>query len=521
MNITNKKFTPYLDSLILLVAGCISVFAFAPFNKSVLIMVSLVALLWVIDNQANDLSKRKILIYGFIYGLAYFNVQIYWIFYSLNSVIGAGFWVSLTAQVGFTIFLASYIVLAIFLYIRLKTGNKLLDYVLLFPVLWVLCEWLRGWFLGGFPWCEVGYSQVGNKLLNGFYPLLGSYSVSLITLTFSGIILLVMQANGVLNKQTTDSSLRKNVFRISIIYCSAVLALGSVLSSIEYTMPYGKPISVALIQGNVSETAKWSSDYALDVYAKAIKETKADIVMIPETAISEFAEELPEGYLAFIINAAKKNSANLIVGMPTIIDKYNNYQNRAILLTDPKQPYYAKYHLVPYGEYIPAKWLLGPIYKHILLPMVDFSPGKAYQAPLVVNNEKLAFNICYENGFATEISPAAANSTLMVNLSDMVWYGKTIAMNEHLQMSQVRALENQRTFIQSTNTSITAIIDPFGNVQAQLPIFKYGVLKNFVQGRVGHTPFENYGNYPIIMLCLLILGLIIAYRKKFLGQFYA
>src|SRR3990167_3018274 len=107
--------------------------------------------------------------------------------------------------------------------------------------------------------------------------------------------------------------------------------------------------------------------------------------------------------------------------------------------------------------------------------MVDFSPGKSYQAPLVAANQKLAFNICYENGFASELIAEAANSTLMVNLSDMVWYGKSIAMYQHLALSQARALENQRYFIQDTNTSITAIINPQGEVQSQLPIFTRGV----------------------------------------------
>jgi apolipoprotein N-acyltransferase len=188
-----------------------------------------------------------------------------------------------------------------------------------------------------------------------------------------------------------------------------------------------------------------------------------------------------------------------------------------MLLTNPAHPYYAKAHLVPYGEYIPAKWLLGPIYKSVALPMVGFSAGAAYQEPLVAANQKLAFNICYENGFNAELIQAAANSTIMVNLSDMVWYGSTIAKDEHLQISQARALENQRYFIQATNTGLSAIIKPDGKIQAVLPIFEKIILEDYVGGRIGMTPFEQYGNWLIIIWVSIIIILVFILRRfKFL-----
>jgi apolipoprotein N-acyltransferase len=234
--------------------------------------------------------------------------------------------------------------------------------------------------------------------------------------------------------------------------------------------------------------------------------------MLSETAVSQFEMNLPAGYLNRISALALANGANLIVGMPLIINKHYNYVNAAAVITAPGRPYYAKSHLVPYGEYMPMQWL-GFLYNYLSLPMVGFSAGSSTQAPIQAGTQKLAFNICYENGFASELIKAASDSTLMVNLSDMVWFGNTIAMNQHLQLSQARAIENERYFIQVTNTSITAVIRPDGKIQAQIPAFARAILKDKVQGRTGHTPFEIVGNFIIISLCFI--AIVVAFIRRY------
>lgn len=483
--------------LLAIFAGCISVLAFAPFSYPYVIVLSLLLLLLVIDDLGANSSKWKILGYGYLYGLAYFNTQIYWIFYSLYVKIGAGFFVSLIAMIGFTLFLASYIAGAVYFYVRLKTKIMLVNVLILFPGLWVFFEWLRGWFLTGFAWCEVGYTQVGNSFFRGFYPLIGNYGVSYLILSLTGALYLVVRSK--------PMQISKKYVRLAIFYCIAVFVVGALIQNNLYTTTFGRPIKVAILQGNISESVKWSDRTNLDIYKGLVEQAKADLILIPETAISQFEFNLPAGYMDSLVKIANSKNASLILGIPKVISEDNDYVNAAMLVTDPKHPYYAKAHLVPYGEYIPAKWLLGPIYKSVSLPMVGFSAGSTYQEPLVAANQKLAFNICYENGFSAELIKAAANSTIMVNLSDMVWYGSTIAKDEHLQISQARALENQRYFIQATNTGLSAIIRPDGKIQAVLPIFEKVILEDYVGGRIGITPFERYGNWPIIIWVSLII----------------
>jgi apolipoprotein N-acyltransferase len=487
----------YFRYLVLAIAGGISIFAFAPFNYSLIIIVSLVLLLVVIENCCNKQSSSwMILAYGYIYGFAFFIIQLHWVFYSLYKIIHAGFIVSVVALVGFSLFLATYIMLGVFTYIKLKTRYAAFNYLVLFPSTWVLFEWLRGWFLGGFSWCEIGYTQTNNQFFKGFYPLLGNYGVSWITISLAGVVYIILKNNSL-------SKIRHDL-RIAIIYVVILFLSGYAIKNIQYTKPYGKPIKVALLQGNVSEGTKWSSDDSLKVYEEMVSQAEADLILVPETAISQFEHNLPDGFLEHLTKIARTKKADIVVGIPKLLNE-TTYVNAAMLLTDPNHPYYAKFHLVPYGEYIPMRWLLKHVYATFSLPMVGFTPGAEYQEPIRAANQKLAFNICYENGFGTELLRSAANSTMMVNLSDMVWYGTAVTKDQHLQLSIVRALENQRYFLQDTNTSITAIIRPDGVIQSSLPIFEKRILTDYVQGRVGLTPFERFGNYIIVTIILIIL----------------
>ena len=496
----------YFKCAALVVAGILGLFALAPYNYFICTIIQLLILFWVINNLSPALTKWNIFSYGLIYGYAYFAIQIYWIFYFLYFVIHAGFWITFLAILCFPLYLGLYPAFAILTYIKLKSKSALYNQLILFPSLWVIFEWLRGWLLGGYPWSDIGYSALDLYSLRSYFTLIGEYGVSWLCVSLIGVFYLMINRSVTSKKQN----------RLAVIYLALIMLTGYALQPVQFTKPYGKPVSVALIQGNIGEGTKWTeAGNSLKIYAEIVKKTKADIVMMPETGISIFENNLPKGYLDTLESYAKTNGADLVVGLPKIIDKENNYINAAMVLTAPKRPYYTKSHLVPFGEYIPFRWLLGPLYNFIALPMVGFTPGAEYQPPLVVGNQKLAFNICFENGFGSELIRSASVSTLMVNLSDMVWYGKTIAMDQHLQLSRARALENQRYFIQETNTSITAVISPDGVIQSQLPVFKREVLNDYVTGRIGVTPFEIYGNWLIILLCLISIVFSLAYRFKY------
>jgi len=494
----------------LMFSGAFAVFAFAPFNHGLCLLISMLLLLAYVDNAIVLKSKTNLLLGGYCFGFGYFVAQLYWFFSSIYIVIGAPLIIALLAIIICNAYLALYVLASVWLYKKFVTKSAEFNFLFLFPSTWVIGEWLRGWIITGFSWGDISYTQVDNYLLQGWFPLIGSYGVSWITMSIIGFLFIVIK-----NNKTFLSGDRKLITltqRLAIIYFVILAITGYVIHDKQYTISYGKPTKVALVQGNITQTQKWSSKEILNtlgIYSSLISKAKADIVLLPETAFVVYDNYLPKHYLQDIISFAESNNAQLVIGMPKVINKKGDYVNAAVVVTDPQQKYYAKSHLVPYGEYTPYANLFSSFYSLIQLPMVGFSSGGKNQTPLVIANQKVAFNICYENGFGSELIDAAKEATLMINLSDMVWYGSTIAKDLHLQLSQARAMENQRYFVQETNTGLTAIVNPFGRVVAKLPEFRREILTDFVQGMIGVTPYQNYGNYPVIIICLLFIGLAI------------
>jgi apolipoprotein N-acyltransferase len=249
----------------------------------------------------------------------------------------------------------------------------------------------------------------------------------------------------------------------------------------------------------------------LNKYAKMVAQAKsAEIIILPETAISVFPDRLPPYYLNDL-QALAKNS-QIIIGMPLPLDPTGiSYSNAAILLNN--FTFYTKQHLVPYGEYIPLKSVLGSLYDNIALPMVNFQADDKHRQSLNINNTKIAFNLCYENGFGRELLEQSKISQIMVNLSDMVWYKDTWAKDHHLQMSIARTLENQRYWVQDTNSGLTVIISPQGKIVASLPANTQDILFYSVPLVHGLTPYQKAGD--LVIYWILLINIIFALLLRF------
>ncbi len=497
-----NKLKLYFQPMLLVFAAISCLFAYAPYNLVIIVPIVIAILLLHLDN----LNIKSSIKAGLIFGFVFFATEVFYIFYSLNYIVKVGFYLSFFGVCAFSLFLATYIVIAFVLYSYAKSSSKLFNYVFLFPACWVLGEWLRGYVLGGYPWSDFGYILVNNPLFFGYYRIIGEYGVSWLLVSISGILLLLG-----LN-YFKKNVLNKIEHLIAISFLAIILLIGYFTAQINYTTKYDKPFTVSILQGNVAVGTKWGNLDTLNMYKQLIESATGNLIIVPETGIANFEEYLPAGYLDSLASIASNKHAELLVGMPKLIDDEGNYYNTVTLLTNPDHPFYAKYHLVPYGEYIPARKELEWLYKDVTLPMVGFSHGPENQDAMIIRNQKIAFNICYENAFARELIHAAKDATLMINLSDMAWYGNSYAKDQHLQMSRVRAIENQRYFIQVTNTGLSAVINEDGVIQSILPTFRRLIATDIVQGRVGVTPFERLANYPIITLCILIIIFRIIFR---------
>ena len=192
----------------------------------------------------------------------------------------------------------------------------------------------------------------------------------------------------------------------------------------------------------------------------------------------------------------------------------SNYYNAVMMIADEKIDWYHKQHLVPFGEYLPLKFILGVFLDFLQIPMSDFSAGEV-QAPLLEANDiSLGISICYEDTFGEEVIKALPEATLLVNVSNDAWFGDSLAPHQHLQMARMRALESGRYMLRATNTGISAIIDEKGKIVKQSPQFKATALSAQVSLFKGSTPYVLWGNYPVVIASLILLLCLFFYQKK-------
>jgi len=302
---------------------------------------------------------------------------------------------------------------------------------------------------------------------------------------------------------------------------AALLALwttGGLLQQVQWTQPIGAPVSVSLLQGNVPQDLKWREDRViatLDTYRHLVLASPGKLIVLPETALPLFLEQVPPAYLTELATHAKANGGDLVVGVPERGADGQSYYNSVASFGSNPQQIYRKVHLVPFGEFIPFKPLFGWFLDLMHIPLGDFARGATTQRPLAVAGQKVAMNICYEDVFGEEIIRQLPEATLLANVSNDAWFGDSIAPRQHLQISQMRALETGRTMLRATNTGMTAIIDHTGRVTARLEPFHTDTLNGQVQGRSGATPYARWGNGPTLaLLALALAGTLIRYDGR-------
>ncbi len=407
-------------------------------------------------------------------------------------------WLSYLSTFLFCLFCASFIGIIGWFSLHRKSNFFLI------PFIWTFFEWIKGWFFTGFPWLTMGYSQVPSSPLVGFLSIIGVYGLTLILTSLALLISLIF-----LNKNK-----RSQLLKVGVV--TVVLVTGQLLKYMEWTEPSGEPISISLVQGNIAQDIKWQKEavtQTLQTYQKLIQKTKGQIILLPETALPLLVEYIPETFKKSILLHASKERAHVLIG--AIERQDTKYFNVVLNLDSDSSQVYRKSHLVPFGEFIPLKFIFQYIYTHYLnMPMNDLSRGSVRQEPMAIENQKIAFNICYEDVFGEEIIRALPSATILANVSNDAWYGRSIAAYQHLQFSQARAIETGRMVIRSTNTGATAIIDEHGVVKEILPTFTEGILEGYVQGFKNTTPYVFFGNWPVMTLCFIVLlGWVMRHSK--------
>lgn len=485
--------------LIALIAGALLPQAHAPFDHFWVAPLSYAVLFHLWSGQ----RPVQALWVGFAYGCAAFLAGVHWVYVSIHDYGLVHPLLASTITLGLVVFLAAYFGISGWLAARWFTNRGPVAWLAIFPAVTLLAEWCRGWVLSGFGWLAPGYSQTESWLM-GYAPVGGVYLMSWLVLASAGALL----------------ALAFGRWRLRAAVAAGLVVVwgsGYFLGNLRWSEANGNVISVALVQGAVPQELKWRPEQllsTLNLYRSLTEEAEGSRLIIwPEAAIPTLYAHA-EGFLGEIRDWARARDSEVALGILRDDPGGGTFQNTLVVLGE--QPaFYAKRHLVPYGEYFPVPGFVRRWLRLMSLPYTDAVPGARDQPPLNIAGERVGVSICYEDLFGAEQLHYLPEATLLVNVSNDAWFGDTIAPHQHLQIARVRAAEASRYLLRATNTGITAIIDPRGRVIARSPAFEPHVLRSAVQGFVGRTPYARWGNYPVVAgAALLLIGLSLHQRRR-------
>lgn len=491
------------DWIIAVVLGALTVGGYAPFSIFPLPLLTFAGLFFLFQRAAH---ARDAALVGFAFGLGWFLAGVSWVYVSLHTFGTMPAPLAAAATLLFCAYLALHPAAAGYLSRRFSLPPAL-NWLLFVPAVFTLLEWLRGWLWTGFPWLNPGYSQVPTSPLAGYAPVLGLHGITLLLLATAGALSLFRTGA----MRTRLHPLLPWVAVISLLWIG-----GAALKTVGWTEAAGKPLRVSLIQGNVAQDMKWREDHlraTLKHYLRLVRSSDAQLIVLPETALPLFLHDVPRDYLDALAAHARSRGGDLLLGIPERTSG-GGYTNSVVSLGTAQPQFYRKDHLVPFGEFIPLRPLLGFIVNQLAIPLQDFSRGGTAQQPLAVAGEQVAVNICYEDAFGEEIIRQLPQATLLVNVSNVAWFGRSLAPQQHLQIAQMRALESGRPMLRATNTGVTAVIAADGRVETMAPEFSEAVVTWTVTGRSGTTPFVRWGNYAALLLCMLLIAAALTLRKR-------
>lgn len=486
---------PWLSRVVAFALGAATTLVFAPAEWGILAPFLMLPLLFV----AMTLSPKDAGGHFFWFGFGLFLTGTYWIYISVHVFGNASLWIAVLLMVGLSLIMAAFLWLAGWLTSHLSHGEPLR---LLFvgPAAWVLIEWLRGWVLSGFPWLALGYGQIDLPLA-GWAPVLGVYGVSFMSMIGTAAMLALIMAEG-----------RQRLIALSIFVLPWIV--GGVLQAVDWTEAHGEAVRTTIVQGGVPQDQKWLLEHrqtTLDSYRNAtLSVPNSALVVWPEVSIPALDDQV-KSYLKVVNTDARRNQQTVLLGvLERSFERSKEGQvfNSVLMLGVSERQTYRKRHLVPFGEYFPVPESVRAWMRMQNLPHSDLIAGDDNQPLLLAaNGAKLAVAVCYEDAYGAEQLYAFPDADLLINVSNDAWFGDSVAPHQHLQIARMRALEVGRYSVRATNTGISAFIGPDGELLQTGKQFAPDLMTTEVRLHRGMTPYASVGNWPVITLCLSLLGL--------------
>jgi apolipoprotein N-acyltransferase len=494
-------------------SGILLVLSFPSFDFSLAAWVALVPLLY----QLSQSTPRQGLVGGAVMGVVCHIGLVYW----TSEVMVQYGGLSRPVSIAVLMTLVAYLTVFTMVFGGLAALAWRLDglrTVVVIPFVWVGLEYFRAYPWGGFPWCLLGYSQVG------VLPVIQAASVTGI----HGISLLIALVNVTIVYCLTGPGIKKALLAGAPVLMLLAAVLGFGFSELSKTVPE-PTYPVAVVQGSVLQEHKWDPSYASKIYSDHINlswqavQQGARLVIWPESSTPfhfDGSPTLAEHMKSF----TRQSNVYLLFGSDDIdfheAEEGGGYTayNGAKLITpegDVTLRYY-KNILVPFGEYVPMRWLFF-FAESLMEGVSDFTSGGEILVASV-DQGKVGTYICYEAIYPDLIRRFVKNGAgLLINLTNDAWFGRSSAPHQHLNMAVARAVETRRYMVRAANTGISAIVDPYGRVLKQSDLFTQEVVSGKITFRSDETPFVRYGNivaYSSAILTVLFgITALILYKK--------
>jgi len=475
----------------LIAAGALQVLSLSPFNIWPAALGSIILLLLVSGalTPKRQLTGKQAFLYGWAIGFGLFSSGASWVYVSINTYGNAPPALAGMLTLIFVAGLGLFHGLVIWGYSLLRTQSLILN-AILFSALWVFGDGFRTFFLTGFPWLFIGDGQLEGPL-RGWIPIIGSYGATFIIVLTSAAITALIHAR---NKAT-------GLFCVAV--CVALWLPTTLLNDKHWTSASGASLTTALIQLDIPQEDKWKRSQRNKTISLLHELTEdqldKDLIFWPETAIPIFYNQA-KPILNGFSDLAKQSNTTIVTGIPYRGWDDSNKQtvlHNSIVSLGAGDGIYHKQKLVPFGEYVPLQDLLRGLIAFFDLPMSNFRKGPEDQGYLNTNDFKASPFICYEVVYPDLVAKRARNADYLVTISNDSWFGKSIGPLQHLQIAQIRALENGRYMVRATNNGVTAIINNLGQIETRIPQFKRAVLEGKVAIFSGETPFTKFGSTPL------------------------
>ncbi len=477
-----------ISGLAVLFAGALAVTAFAPYGWYPVAILSLA----VLFNQWLSDTPRQALLHGALFGLGYFGAGVSWVFVSVYVYGHVPVAAAILVALLFVAVLSLYPALLGYVLKRMTVAPAGLLPLTAFAAGWIATEWLRGWLFTGFPWLNIGSSQV-DSLLSAYAPLAGVYGVGLAVALSAALLVAVLR----------NQKRLPGLLFLLVIWAGALF-----IGELEWTSPVEDRLQVALVQGNIPQDEKWLPENiqkTLTVYTDlTFSQRDIDLVVWPETAIPAFYHQVKDSFIPALESRLRESGMTLLTGIPVLDKRDWDYYN-AVISIGSERMFYFKRHLVPFGEYLPLRGIIGTALDALAVPNGDFTRGDDAQKLIEVAGYPVGTSICFEVAFSEVIAADLPQAALLVNVSNDGWFGDSLAPHQHLEMARLRTMETGRPMLRATNTGISAIIDYDGTVLARSAQFEAAVVTGSIVPRRGATPYVILGNAPVIILCGVFL----------------